>query len=229
VEQEVEALITAGSQTLTAFQVAQSSGVVEIDGTTLTAGGEALTLSNSEVISVASNGAVVASQSGQAETTIPFSTTSLTMEKETILTAGSETFTAVETVIGGNKTEAIIQAAGTTETLSVGGPTGTVGAKVLSLASGGALVEGSSSTVAWSTVLEGTDGSIISGAEGVGPWSSPPSTSSTATSTVVGGSSSTNSGPGANSTKKASGGPRNIPVVRLSYVMGLLMLLVLFM
>lgn len=74
---EVEAVLTAGAQTLTAFQVAGSSGVVEVDGMTLSAGGPDITISG-EVISVASNGIVTHTSGEAGSATLAFSTVTLT-------------------------------------------------------------------------------------------------------------------------------------------------------
>ncbi|KAI7310930.1 hypothetical protein KC315_g12458 [Hortaea werneckii] len=54
---EPKAVLALGSRTLTAHQVAQSSGVVEIDGSRFSIGGQAITI-DGEVVSAASSGVV---------------------------------------------------------------------------------------------------------------------------------------------------------------------------
>ncbi|KAI7220282.1 hypothetical protein KC333_g2435 [Hortaea werneckii] len=54
---ESKAVLTLGSRTLTAYQVAQSPGVVEIGGSRISIGGQAITV-NGEVVSAAPNGVV---------------------------------------------------------------------------------------------------------------------------------------------------------------------------
>ena len=74
---EVEAKVTAGSKTLTAFQVAGSPSVIEIDGKTLSVGGPALT-TDGVTISLVSNGVVEHSSGEDGSKTIAFSTVTLT-------------------------------------------------------------------------------------------------------------------------------------------------------
>lgn len=70
-ETEVEAVLTAGSETVTAFQVAGSSGVAEVDGTRISVGGSALVVGDMS-ISLGSDGLV--EYSSGSNKTVAFST-----------------------------------------------------------------------------------------------------------------------------------------------------------
>ncbi|KAK5727472.1 hypothetical protein LTR15_003368 [Elasticomyces elasticus] len=129
-----EAVVTLGGQTLTAIQGSSgSTNVVEVAGTTLSVGGSAATISG-QVISAASNGIVVGSQ------TVAYSAGG---QSSAVFTASGSAFTAVE-----GSDPGVVVVDGTT--LSVGGPAQTVDGVVLSAASGGVVV-GGSTTVSYST------------------------------------------------------------------------------
>lgn len=127
------AIITAGSQTLTAAQL--SSGTVVLGpGTTLSVGGPAATI-NGQVISVASNGVQVGS------TLAAFSALPTSTAKGAIVTAGSQIFTASSIAPG-----TVVLGPGTT--LSVGGAPVTINGQVISAAPNGIIV--GSSTIPYS-------------------------------------------------------------------------------
>ncbi|KAK4962051.1 hypothetical protein LTR10_002548 [Elasticomyces elasticus] len=163
-----EAVVTLGGQTLTAIQGSSgSTNVVEVAGTTLSVGGSAATISG-QVISAASNGIVVGSQ------TVAYSTG---MQPSAVFTASGSAFTAVE-----GSELGVVVVDGTT--LSVGGPAQTVDGVVLSAATGGVVV-GGSTTVIYSTGSQASQqsggvSSTASGPSGSGGVASATSTPSAA-------------------------------------------------
>ncbi|KAK3663988.1 hypothetical protein LTR22_005208 [Elasticomyces elasticus] len=162
-----EAVITLGSQTLTAIQVSgASASVVEIAGTTLSESGSPITISG-QVISAASNGIVVGSQTVTYSAGVQASPAD---PAEAVITLGGQTVTAMQ---GLGASESVVEVAGTT--LSVGGSAATISGQVVSAASNGVVV--GSQTVAYSagelpsavftasgsafTAVEGSDSGVV--------------------------------------------------------------------
>ncbi|GAB7362869.1 hypothetical protein MBLNU230_g3171t1 [Neophaeotheca triangularis] len=180
----VQAILTFGTSTLTAYQVANSPGLVVLDGTTLTADGHEVTISGT-VVSLASTGIVVDSSSTIAFETITLDPTdtrasglrasglgawtatpeSLTQVAAT-LTLASEIVTAFQ--VAGSPGMVVVD--GTT--LSVGGEEVTINGVAVSAESDGVSIEGS--LVAWSTATVDGSASEASGlwASSLGAWGS---------------------------------------------------------
>lgn len=148
----MEANLTIGSATETAFWAAMSGSAAEIDGVSPTIGRSAVVIGD-EAISIASNGVVIAASSGGVIQTVPFSSVSGTTEQQAVVTAASEDVTAAKQSIG-EHTPAVIDG---TRTLPAGGPALTIDGSVVSLASNGALVDGSR-TLPWSVITEDPSG-----------------------------------------------------------------------
>lgn len=52
----IAAILTAGHTTITAYEVQSTTGLAVVDGTTLTRGGDGITLGNGAVVSLGANG-----------------------------------------------------------------------------------------------------------------------------------------------------------------------------
>ncbi|KAK4561429.1 hypothetical protein LTR86_004747 [Recurvomyces mirabilis] len=150
----IEAVITLGSQTVTAYRPADTSNVVAVGGTTLTVGGEAKTVRGA-VVSAGTNGL---SADGRV---VPFST--VVAADPTQRTAHTSGGSHVETMV-----QAILTAAGQTitayrvstfpdavaidgTTLSVGGSALTLSGHTYSAQSSGIVEDGT--LAAWSTTI----------------------------------------------------------------------------
>ena len=156
------AVVTLGSSTLTAAETVvigsngQPTTEVVLDGTTLSQGGPAATI-NGHTVTLASNGLVLDGHSSISISALPAATTAQISEGA-VVTLGSSTLTAVETVVTGSNgrptTEVILD--GTT--LAQGGLAATIGGHAVSLGSDGIIVDGSStaqlSTLAPASVVE---------------------------------------------------------------------------
>lgn len=176
---EGEAVLTVGSQTITAYQ---TNGVADVGGTRLIAGGSPINI-DGQVISFASNGALVATGASQAEQTIQFSTVSSTSEQQAVIAAGSQV-TTISQRSGDGQTEAVV---GGSDTLSTGGPAVTIDSDVLTLASSGVLLDGSK-TVPWSAATSTRTGSAsVEGTKSVSSVSGSPADSRTIGATSTGG------------------------------------------
>ncbi|KAK5736560.1 hypothetical protein LTR17_007379 [Elasticomyces elasticus] len=162
-----EALITLAGQTVTAIQGSgASTNVVEVAGTTLSLGGSAAMIGG-QVVSAASNGIVVGSQ------TIAYSPGG---QLGAVFTASGSSFTAVE-----GSDPGVVVVDGTT--LSVGGPAQTIDGVVLSAATDGVVV-GDSTTVPLSTASQSEQASQGTGdAASTDPGSSGSAGVASATST----------------------------------------------
>ncbi|KAK5734907.1 hypothetical protein LTR17_008540 [Elasticomyces elasticus] len=126
-----EAVVTLGGHTVTAMQgLGASTNVVEVAGTTLSVGGSAATISG-QVVSAASNGIVVGSQ------TVAYSTEG---QPSAVFTALGSSFSAVE-----GSDPGVVVVDGTT--LSIGGPAQTIDGVELSAATNGVVVGGSTTVV----------------------------------------------------------------------------------
>ncbi|KAK4993385.1 hypothetical protein LTR66_006020 [Elasticomyces elasticus] len=132
-----QAVFTAGSRVLTASEVAGRTGVVVVDGSTISIGGPAATI-NGQTISEGSAGLVVGTR------TVPISAVSAT-QTGAVFTIGSRTYTAFE--IAGSPNTVVVDG----NTLSIGGPATTIDGQVISEGLNG-LVVGGSTTVPFSTV-----------------------------------------------------------------------------
>ncbi|KAK6398064.1 hypothetical protein LTR65_003144 [Meristemomyces frigidus] len=135
--QQSDAILTLGSSTITASGVPGQSDAIVIDGSTLSAGGPAQTISGQE-LSVGADGLVLGSS-----TTLPLArVTSIGPEEEvgTLLTLGQTTVTAYQ--VPGQSGEAVVGGS----TLSDGGPAAIIEGQTVSEGSGG-LVVGVSTTV----------------------------------------------------------------------------------
>ncbi|KAI9686756.1 MAG: hypothetical protein M1822_002815 [Bathelium mastoideum] len=139
------ALLTIGSQIITASDPAGKSGEAIIGSQTLTAGGSAATIAG-QVISLGQNGLVVGGTQ-----TVPFSPlasgeTSVTAGSQAVFSIGPQALTALDPA--GSSGIVVIGS----QTLTLGGADATILGQEVSLGTAG-LVLGGSSTVTFSTVL----------------------------------------------------------------------------
>ncbi|KAF2236548.1 hypothetical protein EV356DRAFT_530829, partial [Viridothelium virens] len=159
-----EASFTIAGHSYTALEVAGRQGEIVVPGAnpgssiTLSVGGPAATISG-QVISAASTGLVVGSQTVPYVSAIP---TSDPLEVEAPFSVGGSSFTAFE--VSGHSGELVIP--GASVTLSVGGAATIINGETISAASNGVVVDGS--TEAFETVTAATL-PTISGAT-IGPW-----------------------------------------------------------
>ncbi|KAL9087855.1 MAG: hypothetical protein Q9165_006417 [Trypethelium subeluteriae] len=159
-----EASFTVAGHSYTALEVADHKGEIVVPGAnlgssiTLSVGGPAATISG-QVISAASTGLVVGSQTVPYVSAIP---TSDPLEVEAPFTAGGSSFTAFE--VSGHSGELVIP--GASVTLSVGGSATIINGQTISAASNGLVVDGS--TGAFETVTAAIL-PTLSGAT-IGPW-----------------------------------------------------------
>lgn len=132
------AIITIGSQTFTGAQSVASDGstVIVLDSHSVTVGGSAATI-NGVSVSAASGGVVVGSS------TIPYGSSLPSSGAAAVFTLGSETLTAYTQGNG----DMIIEST----TLAVGGPAATIHGEVVSQASQGLIVGGSTFTYSTAT------------------------------------------------------------------------------
>ncbi|KAK5135319.1 hypothetical protein LTR08_005423 [Meristemomyces frigidus] len=125
-----EAIVTLGSQPVTASAVSGQEGVVVIDGTTLAAGGHDATV-DGVVVSAAQSGLVVGGMQ-----TVALTSAAGTVDPQAIVTLGGQLYTASEPLSNSKN----IVFGGTT--LSQGGPAATNNGVEVSAAQGGLLVAG---------------------------------------------------------------------------------------
>ncbi|TKA79060.1 hypothetical protein B0A55_02519 [Friedmanniomyces simplex] len=146
-----EAVLTANGTPITAYQPPGQTGLAVIGGSTLSVGGAAITMDSGNVVSLASNGLVGATETA-AFSTATGAASSANARVGAVFTQGGQIYTAVEAV--GDSSAAVI--GGTT--IRIGGPAMTLsGGSVVSLGSSG-LVEGST-TIALTTVAAVSQGS----------------------------------------------------------------------
>ena len=206
-----KAVITAASTTFTAMQVPGASGVVEIDGSTISLGGAALTVGG-YTLSLTGGGFVVSS-SGQSAETVAFSTATDSVQEVASFTAGGETHTVVEN--GDDPGQVVLDGS---KTLSVGGSAVTISGATITLGPGGVLLDGTS-TLAWHTTT-----AAASGRSGSRPESeSPASTGSGAT--ITGNSSPTSAAASASSTSGAGRLGHNLIPVLIAVMFSMSLLL----
>lgn len=152
--EQIEAIVAAGAETLTAYRDPQNSNAIDIGSTTLYIGGPALTADNGETISMADNGLVIASSghtstvrtSGGAEATV--------IVGSDILPVYSDPAGPSAVVVGGS-------------TISVGGPAITINGVAVSDASQG-LVVGGTTTVRLLTTISAPSSSVTSTGQTLG-------------------------------------------------------------
>ena len=161
-QSNIEAIFTIGGSTHTATAVPGSSGLVAIDGTTLSVGGPAVTI-DGQVVSEGSSGLVIG-----GTTTAAFSAVGSQQSNiDAIVTVGSSVYTA--TSVPGSNGVVVID--GTT--LSIGGPVATINGRIVSEDSSG-IVVGGTTTAAFSTIIHPSTPKTITGGAGAlqtfNPW-----------------------------------------------------------
>ncbi|KAI6901870.1 hypothetical protein KC318_g3037 [Hortaea werneckii] len=203
VTQDVAAILTLGHSDITAYALESDPtstprGIV-LDGTTLLAGGSAVTISGS-TISLASSGIIVANDGSTS--TIALSTASSLPESKAVLTLGSRTLTAYQVA----QLPGVVEIGGSR--ISIGGQAITINGEVVSAASSGVVEDGT--LVSWSTISVPAMASITRGSGTAGHGAETADSSRTSAESSV-----TQSESGIAST--TSGAERHrISVVRLS-------------
>ena len=144
------AVLTLGSSVVTATGLPGESGVVVIDGNTLSAGSSAQTI-NGQIVSNGASGLVVG---GSTTIALSGSTSPAPAEGATVLTIGGSKVTAAQ--VAGQTGEVIID--GTT--LSAGGAGATIAGQVVSEEAGG-LNLGGTITVALPQVTAGANSGVV--------------------------------------------------------------------
>lgn len=145
ITKDVAATLTLGHSGITAYALESDPtstprGIV-LDGTTLFAGGSAVTISGN-TISLASSGIIIANYG--TTSTVPLTAASLLPESRAVLTLGSRTFTAHQ--VAGSPS--VVEIDGTR--FSIGGQAITIDGEVVSAASSGVVEDGT--LVSWSTI-----------------------------------------------------------------------------
>ncbi|KAI7546400.1 hypothetical protein KC331_g5645 [Hortaea werneckii] len=203
VTQDVAAILTLGHNGITAYALESDStstprGIV-LDGTTLLAGGSAVTISGNTIL-LASSGIVIANNGSTSTIALP--TASSLPESKAVLTLGSRTMTAYPVA----QSPGVVEIGGSR--ISIGGQAITINVDVVSAASSGVVEDGT--LVSWSTISVPAMASITRGSGTAGHVAETAASSRTSAESSV-----TQSESGIAST--TSGAERHrISVVRLS-------------
>jgi hypothetical protein len=148
---EIVAPITASGSTYTAFEDPSHPGTWIVDGTTLSAGGPAITF-HGETISAASNGLIVDGSS------VPLTTQTPTVEDVAyFIDEDGVTHTVLATL---GASTAVVDGS---ITLTLGGSGTTVDGESLSLASGGLVVDGTTESWGLTTVMMANGSAVSTG------------------------------------------------------------------